>query len=314
VHYKQNLQKYQFSLLMVVLKSSVIFDLDGLKGNYINIWMVLLMNRYKSFYKLFSSIFNLLGSTNKPRQDHYTEVSQPKVEVNYDRSKAVLDHVGKDAWVDWPEETRAVSVNLFISYKDKNLNKTERNIRTTGYNDEVINAYCEMRNSRRTFIIESIKACVDLKTGEEVEDVYLHLDKLYKSSPQYTLDSLIENYPETMRVLTYVARSDGQFRKNEKEVICNFFSELTGDKNLTVDMVGDALNEFESQTLTSFKRSAGYAFRSENIDIDKYISCCHLIVNTQKNISAGEEEALLYLEKLHAKVLKEKAKLETSPQ
>ena len=58
--------------------------------------------------------------------------------------------------------------------------------------------------------------CVDLDTGEIVSDVKDFLNALYEESPERTMDSLTTDYLDVAKVLFFVAKADGQFRREEK--------------------------------------------------------------------------------------------------
>jgi hypothetical protein len=264
------------------------------------------MKNINIFLKMISSIFKLFETKSRVKDQEYQENDVPRVEVTGGSSNNMkLSEVDKDAWEAWPEEeSRRLSIRLLISYIDRNNNKTEREIRTTSFDDCHVGAYCEMRGANRSFKYKNIANCIDINTGEDISDVFSHLDKIYNQSPQKTVDDLFDKIPNTLKVLTYVARADGQFRKNEKLVICNYLIKMSNDKRLTPELIGKALNDQENQSLSAFKVSAGRSFRNEGINIAGCISCCQIIVNTQKTVSAGEKEALEYLEKLSIKVKK----------
>ena len=81
-----------------------------------------------------------------------------------------------------------VNVNscLQIAYRDSSGETTNRKIHVTWYSGSCyMDAFCDLRQRRRTFRIDRIQACVDIETGEVVNNVPDYLLKKYQSTPEY---------------------------------------------------------------------------------------------------------------------------------
>ena len=57
-----------------------------------------------------------------------------------------------------------------IRYLDSNGNETVRQIAVLGFDGRYVDAYCFLRDQQRTFIVDRIKECVDISTGEVISD------------------------------------------------------------------------------------------------------------------------------------------------
>ncbi len=210
----------------------------------------------------------------------------------------------KDAWEGTfydGEDPKKVSAYLQIDYVDGEGKETSRSIRVRQFDDRLyggmILAHCEMRDSSRTFRYDRVKSCVDLETGEVVHDLSKYLNDIYNKSPEKTLDILYDDFIDVLKVVLFVAKADGQYRKEEKEVVSKYLCSLTKDDRLTIDMLDDVFQRMEFPTLHAFKLAMGRIIKTETVDLYVLKSCCKAIVATQKTVSASEQEALDYLEK-----------------
>jgi hypothetical protein len=153
------------------------------------------------------------------------------VKVSYEVSgsspnAAYEPDIDKDNWEGsfWEvQDPFPVKASLRIDYEDGAGKKTERVVDVRqfgidGYGNLLI-GHCLMRNATRTFRTDRIKRCIDEETGEVVDDVFAYLRAKYESSPEHARDRLYEEEYDTLRVLLYVGKADGQLRAAEKAII-----------------------------------------------------------------------------------------------
>ena len=157
--------------------------------------------------------------------------------------------------------------------------------------------HCGLRDATRTFRYDRIQSCVDIDTGEIVSDIRGYLTEKYESSPEFTLEKLLDEYTDVLKVIFHVARADGAFRKPEKGFVCEYLKKLTGDDRLTVDSVSAVFSQIEVPSLHAFKLAFGRIIKAGNIDVESLATCCKDMVGTQKTVSPGEQEAIDYLQK-----------------
>lgn len=149
---------------------------------------------------------------------------------------------------------------------------------------------------------DRISHCVDLETGESIEDVRQHLNERYDRSPERSVEILLSDYLDTLKVLYFVAKADGQYRREEKEVVAGYIRKLIRDDRVTVAMVDDALKAVGVPSMQAFKIAAGRVLKSGQVDPTLLRRCCEEIVATQATVHAAEQEALDYIERKRAAI------------
>lgn len=118
------------------------------------------------------------------------------------------------------------------------------------------------------------------------------------SIPESALEpcNLIKEHYDVLRVLLYVGKADGQYRKAEKVVVRDACRKLANDERVTDEMVDDIISRIEAPGVHSFKLAVGRLAKSQGLRID-LLEVSKQIVDTQSNITANEQEALDYLTK-----------------
>lgn len=194
-----------------------------------------------------------------------------------------------------------VSANLRLEYTDAKGEKTTRNVRVREFDNTlyggILMGICELRDAHRTFRFDRIRTCVDLDTGEVVNDVRAYLNKLYETSPERSTDLLVSDYLDALKVVYYVAKADGQYRKAEKEVVTQFVQILVRDTRITSEMIDVAIQTVSVPTIQAFKLAVGRIVKGGQIDPSLLNQCCKEIVATQGAVHPSEQEALDYIEK-----------------
>lgn len=187
---------------------------------------------------------------------------------------------------------------LTICYESGSGEQTQRGVSVTQFDPHEMFGLCHLRGQYRTFLYERIFSCVDVDTGEVVRDPHAHLVSIYRKSPRYTLDQLYRNNLEALQVLLYVGKADGQLRAAERKVIAAACKVLTGDVRITEEMASDLIDSINIPSFHSFKVAVGRVAKRGNPGmIKRLMIACRTIVNTQKTVTATEQEALDYMAK-----------------
>ena len=228
------------------------------------------------------------------------------VEVVYktdDQTKHNIDD-SKDNWEGsfWEvQQPFPAKATLRITYEDGAGKETARvvDVRQFGTdgNRNILIGYCRMRNATRTFRTDRIKHCVDEETGEIVSDVYAYLREKYDASPERTRDTLFEEEYDTLRVLLYVGKADGQLRAPEKAIIRETCRALANDSRITDAMIDEIFSSLEAPTLHAFKLAVGRIGKTEAAERTLLMKAAEDMVATQKTVHPSEKEALEYMRK-----------------
>ena len=214
------------------------------------------------------------------------------------------DDENHDSWEGgfWDaSDPKRLSAHIEIDYKDGDGALTTRSVRVREFDNQlysgIIMGHCELRNATRTFRFDRIKKCVDIETGEIVTDIRKYLNDLYDKSPERSIDIIAIDYIDVLKVIYFVAKADGRYRKAEKEVISGYVRKLVRDDRITPEMIDGLLKEVDVPTLHGYKLAVGRVLKGGEVDPELLDTCCKEIVATQKSVHPMEKEALEYLEK-----------------
>ena len=68
---------------------------------------------------------------------------------------------------------------------------------------------------------------------------------------------MVSDYLDALKVVYYVAKADGQYRKAEKEVVTKFVQILVCDIRITSEMIDKALQTVAVPSIQAFKLAVG---------------------------------------------------------
>ena len=210
--------------------------------------------------------------------------------------------IDKDEWEGsfW-EVTQPLTAKarLRLKYTDGAGRQSERTVDVKQFGfigqNALLIGHCKMRNATRTFRSDRIKSCIDEETGEVVTDVSSYLQAKYDQSADRTKDQLREGEYDTLRVLLYVGKADGQLRAAEKEVIRDTCIAITGDSRLTDSTIDELFINMDVPTLHAFKLAVGRLAKRDKAAQTVVLTAAEKIVATQKTIHRAEQEALDYM-------------------
>lgn len=189
---------------------------------------------------------------------------------------------------------------LQIDYLDGAGNKTVRTVdvqRFGAYGEtNLLIGHCALRDATRTFRSDRIQKCIDVESGELVTDVSAHLQSKYNASPERIRDVLLIDEHDTIRVLLYVGKADGQLRVAEKIIIREACVTIAEDARLSADVIDQLLAEMEVPTLHAFKLAVGRIAKQAPAKQLFVLSTAARMVATQKSVHASEQAALNYMQ------------------
>ncbi|NTU73940.1 hypothetical protein HGB07_07340 [Candidatus Roizmanbacteria bacterium] len=153
---------------------------------------------------------------------------------------------------------------------------------------------CRLRNDVRTFRFSRISQCVDVATGEVLRDVGMYLRGLYDASPDGAMRAFFKKHYDFTRVLLFVAKSDGQFRSVELDIICKAIKGFPGNDAFDEDMIAEYFQQVEIPSLQSFRVAVGKVAKDEGFIRQGSLDIAEKIVGTQKKVHPAEQEAFAF--------------------
>lgn len=198
------------------------------------------------------------------------------------------------------EDPIAVAAALNINYVDGQGQRTSRTIDVHKFGEykgsALIIAWCRLRDANRTFRADRISKCIDIETGEIVQDVGSFLRARYEASPEAAIAKFVASDYDAVRVLLYVGKADGQLRAEEKEIICRACADLSQDSRMTMDLIQELFSTMDVPTMMAFKQAVGRLSKRDS-EVQKIVlSAAHTMVATQKTVHSAERDALDYMQ------------------
>lgn len=123
------------------------------------------------------------SSTNTYISESFIDIGTEEITVT--NEKEPLDNVFYDI-----SDSLTIKATLQFDYIDRNDAKTSRSADIRGIGDDgygtLLIGHCHLRDETRTFRPDRIKNCMDIKTGEIIDNVMQYLqDKYYISDEIY---------------------------------------------------------------------------------------------------------------------------------
>jgi hypothetical protein len=217
------------------------------------------------------------------------------------------ESIDKDEWEGsfWEvAQPLPAKARLRLKYTDGASRKTERTVDVRQFGAvgpiTLLIGHCNMRAATRTFRSDRIESCIDEETGEVVSDIQTFLQTKYDQSPDRAIGLLLEGEYDTLRVLLYVGKADGQLRAAEKAVIRDTCVAITSDSRLTDSAIDELLANMDVPTLQAFKLAVGRLAKREQTALAVVMTAAERMVATQKTVHQVEQEALDYMKRRFA--------------
>lgn len=198
-------------------------------------------------------------------------------------------------------DPKYVEASLGIDYVDANGNKTHRVVDVRAFDRNlhsgIMVGHCRLRDQTRTFRFDRIRRCVDAETGEEIAEPAAFLQARYDASPDRSLERLLVDDKDTLRVLFYVGKADGALRAPERTIMLDACHAMSGDSRITDDALKKMLASFDIPTLHGFKLAVGRLAAKEAEAKQALIDAVEKMIATQKTVHNAEKDAIDYIRK-----------------
>lgn len=208
----------------------------------------------------------------------------------------------KDAWEGsfWEAENpRQIEALLAFNYIDGNNEKTHRKVRLKQFDNKLFGGmfigHCLLRNATRTFRYDRISDAIDLESGEIISDISHWLSSKYELSPEFSRDNLLENDYDILRILLFIGKADGQFRKDERSIVASTCRLISDNSEITDEMVQEMFDNLEVPSYRAFQLAVGRVSKKQNSIKSIVLDAVEKMIATQKNVNVIEEEAVKYI-------------------
>ena len=208
----------------------------------------------------------------------------------------------KDAWEGtfWEaSEPNPVHAVVLIDYTDANGLSTQRTVTVRQFDKDYLGGmfigHCHLRNATRTFRADRVRSCIDSETGEVISGVIGYLEKRYEDSPESSARKLLETDYDTLRVLLYLGKADGQFRQAERDIYLDYCQTIATDSRLTRELIDPLVQNIKELSVTAFKQAVTRLSKQSTETQSLVLDTAERMIATQKTIHAVEQEAIDYM-------------------
>lgn len=252
--------------------------------------------------------------------------NQDNILIKENKSFEVKKYYDKDSdnfegwFYEEVEDYIPIKKSFKIKYKDGKDNITNREIYINKFGKApfggFILAHCSLRNGNRTFRTDRITECIDIESGEYINDISRYLEDIYLNSEEYKnyqelkrkredrevskkyIDEFLNRYDNLLKILIYIVRCDGTYNAKEKAIIKELFEDLEEDNELLTDKIlHKILLDSPIPTNRSFKINVDKFIKENKYPQINLIDIAQNIISTQKNIHPNEQEILNYFSK-----------------
>lgn len=155
--------------------------------------------------------------------------------------------------------------------------------------------HCHLRDENRTFRFDRIQQAIDMDTGEVVDDMLVYLEAKWSALPAASLNKLMTDHADVLRLLFCMAKADGAMRAAELDVMATYCQEVTGDVRITGMDVREVVQGLDLLDVPAF--GATYkklkVFKPEAAA--RVAAVCRDLVATQKTVHPREQALLDFL-------------------
>ncbi len=131
---------------------------------------------------------------------------------------------------------------LRIKYCDNDGNVTERQVSDIAPEGmDSINAFCHLRQERRTFRIEKIVCAIHPETGEIIENLYKLFPPPNSTSGRGTISSITIPILPAIKALKFFSMQIRGFAKRERSRIVQFIRDVVGIEGYSDDEIDEWL-------------------------------------------------------------------------
>ncbi|KIC95462.1 TerB family tellurite resistance protein [Flavihumibacter solisilvae] len=191
---------------------------------------------------------------------------------------------------------------FFITYLDASFNVSRRrinvcDIKPAGYGDFYLESYCYERRDTRTFLLSRIQEVVELETGEILADKAGYFRDRYHKKHYSPLQELLGTHKSEILAAIYIAKSDGDLKKEELEVLADYLSELTIKKFDKKQLITD-LKKLSCHA-QEFKNNIHLIHEQRSEDQKKrFLACINEIILADRRADAIELAGLHTIKKI----------------
>jgi len=156
----------------------------------------------------------------------------------------------------------------------------------------ILGAHCQLLKRFLDFNSQSLQRCLDLETGQRIDDLPAFLEASHAASQQGQLDRLYQSHQDELAVLLYVGRADGVLQRREKELIAHYLvGRFTGGA-LQVEEIARDLAWKPVPNHDDFRLATQRLAQLEASLKKQIVQLCRQLIEVKETLDGDEEASM----------------------
>ena len=156
----------------------------------------------------------------------------------------------------------------------------------------ILGAHCQLLKQFLDFNSQSLQRCLDLESGQLIDDLPAFLEASHAASQQGQLDRLYQSHQDELAVLLYVGRADGVLQRREKELIAHYLvGRFTGGA-LQVEEIARDLAWKPVPNHDDFRLATQRLAQLEASLKSQIVQLCRQLIEVKETLDGDEEASM----------------------
>ena len=156
----------------------------------------------------------------------------------------------------------------------------------------ILGAHCQLLKRFLDFNSQSLQRCLDLQSGEWIDDLPAFLEASHAASQQGQLDRLYQSHQDEIAVLLYVGRADGVLQRREKELIAHYLAGRFTGGALQVEEIARDLAWKPVPNHDDFRLATQRLALLDASLKDQIVQLCRQLIEVKETLDGDEEASM----------------------
>jgi len=156
----------------------------------------------------------------------------------------------------------------------------------------ILGAHCQLLKRFLDFNSQSLQRCLDLESGQRIDDLPAFLEASHAASQQGQLDRLYQSHQDELAVLLYVGRADGVLQWREKELIAHYLVGRFTGGSLQVEEIARDLAWKPVPNHDDFKLATQRLAQLEASLKKQIVQLCRQLIEVKETLDGDEEASM----------------------
>ena len=156
----------------------------------------------------------------------------------------------------------------------------------------ILGAHCQLLKRFLDFNSQSLQRCLDLQSGERIDDLPAFLEASHAASQQGQLDRLYQSHKDELALLLYVGRADGVLQRREKELIAHYLAGRFTGGFLQVEEIARDLAWKPVPNKNDFRLATQRLVQLEAELKNQIVQLCRQLIEVKETLDGDEEASM----------------------